>query len=176
MQNEELKEHPIYNGYYLDKMGNVYSSRITGRHYKEHGYPRLRKLTMGRNGYWRVALWINGKSKKRMVHQLMLETWVSLRPVGMDALHGSNNKHDNRLENLRWGTRKENNGIDRVRDGTDHRGQKHPMATLTDEQVLNIIRMHKLGIKPIEISRMLSINEFKIYSICSGRSWKYMPR
>ena len=42
------------------------------------------------------------------VDHLVLETFVGPRPDNMECLHANDIQHDNRLENLSWGTHKEN--------------------------------------------------------------------
>ena len=53
-----------------------------------------------------------GKGNSRQVHQLVLEAFVGKRPVVtgtlVDVLHLNGVPYDNRLENLRYGTRSEN--------------------------------------------------------------------
>jgi hypothetical protein len=58
-----------------------------------------------------------------MVHQLVLEAFVGPRPRGMESCHNNGNQTDNRLVNLRWDTKSENN-LDRVRHGTHSESSK----------------------------------------------------
>lgn len=60
--------------------------------------------TKHRNGY----LTINTDGKSYLVHRLVLETFVGECPEGCVCDHISRNRDDNRLENLRWVTIKEN--------------------------------------------------------------------
>jgi hypothetical protein len=57
-----------------------------------------------------------GKRTSVQVHRLVLEAFVGACPQGMEALHANGDPADNRLENLRWGTRSENQR-DRIRHG-----------------------------------------------------------
>lgn len=66
------------------------------------------------------------------VHILILEAFVSPCPAGMECLHGVLGPGDNRLENLKWGTRSENMR-DEVRRGK---------ATFTLEQAREIKRRY----------------------------------
>ena len=54
----------------------------------------------------------------------VLEAFVGPCPPGLEACHGNDVADDNRLENLRWDTRTENQ-LDRVRNGI------HPGANKT---------------------------------------------
>lgn len=57
-----------------------------------------------------------GKRLYAYVHSLMMEAFVGPRPEGMQVRHLNDVFDDNRLENLRYGTRSEN-GFDRVDNG-----------------------------------------------------------
>lgn len=73
--------------------------------------PRTRSYVLAqqsKDGYRRVYLYKDGKSTKRSVHQLVLEAFVGERPPGCETRHLNSIRHDNRLENLTWGTRSEN--------------------------------------------------------------------
>ena len=49
-----------------------------------------------------------GKLKMHLAHVWVLEAFVGPRPKGAVARHLNDNRHDNRLENLMWGSRSEN--------------------------------------------------------------------
>lgn len=55
---------------------------------------------------------------RRFVHHLVLEGFVGPCPEGQEALHWDDDKTNNALPNLRWGTRLENMR-DRIRNGRD---------------------------------------------------------
>lgn len=44
----------------------------------------------------------------RYVHRLVATAFLGAPPEGADCLHGPGGSEDNRVENLRWGTRSEN--------------------------------------------------------------------
>lgn len=57
------------------------------------------------------------------VHVLVLEAFEGACPPGHEALHDNDDPTDNRLTNLRWGTRSENL-LDRVRNGLHNHANK----------------------------------------------------
>lgn len=79
---------------------------------------RVRSLKFGRvkimkpkdngNGYLRVSLRKDGKGKKLYVHRIVWEAFVGPIPDGYELDHLNTVRDDNRLENLRCVTRKEN--------------------------------------------------------------------
>lgn len=96
---EQWKDIPGYEGRYkCSDMGNVQSLISL----------RPMSLTKDTNGYITVGLSKDSKCKKRWVHQLVLMTFIGPRPPQMEAAHLNGKRDDNRLENLRWCSRKEN--------------------------------------------------------------------
>ena len=91
-------------------------------------YPQGRILRPGRmpGGHLSVAL---GRGNSQCVHKLVLLTFVGAAPDKHECFHINGIPNDNRLANLRWGTRSENN-IDAVLH--QHRGK------LTEAQVKDI--------------------------------------
>lgn len=70
---------------------------------------RLLKPGSYKSGHVSVAI---GKNNSRLVHQLVLESFVGARPENMECLHLNHNPKDNRLANLKYGTRQENIQMD----------------------------------------------------------------
>lgn len=86
---------------------------------------RIMKATPGKNGYRRATLTKDGFQTPYYVHTLVLEAFRGARPfAGAYGRHLDDDKLNNRLDNLAWGTPSENN-YDRVRNGG------HPCANKT---------------------------------------------
>lgn len=82
---------------------------------------RVLKLYQRRvDGYVEVSL---NRQRNRYVHQVILESFVGPRPGSVDAMHINGDPGDNRLENLRWGSRRENI-LDVVRHGRHFSARK----------------------------------------------------
>ncbi len=99
-----------YEGLYeVSDLGRVRSlsrNRRDGR-----GYLPGRVLRPGpqRRGYLTVSLTdADGCVRSRRVHQLVLGAFVGPRADGMEVLHNNDVPGDNRLVNLRYGTRSDN--------------------------------------------------------------------
>lgn len=100
-------------------------------------YMTIRERTLSEslhpNGHLQVGITLNGRSRSRMVHQLVAEAFHGLRPEGLETRHLNGDPTDNRPENLAYGTQSENM-LDRVRHGTHnnaiktHCPQGHPYA------------------------------------------------
>lgn len=80
---------------------------------------KLMKLTPGPNGYIQLAAPVHRGAKQRIrryLHDLVLTAFVGPRPPGAVVRHLNDIGTDNRVENLAWGTRSENQ-LDIIRNG-----------------------------------------------------------
>lgn len=115
---------PDYPGYEVSTRGRVRSldRTVEGR----GGFPKrlkgkvLAQSLMGGNGehgrYYACVLYRNGTRRTASVHILMLETFVGPRPAGRQGCHKDDDPVHNELDNLYWGTQKQNVG-DAIRSG-----------------------------------------------------------
>lgn len=121
-----------FEGYYeVSDLGRVRSvDRIVvfrdGRSRIARG--RIRRFATAASGHKTVSLCIDNKLVTRLVHRLVLESFVGPCPLGSECLHANDHPDDNRLSNLRWGTRTENMH-DMVRNGK-HAGSKKTRCPL----------------------------------------------
>ena len=106
---------------------------------------RILKPSTNGDGYLNVGLTKNGAKSTRLVHALVAEAFIGPRPDGLMVLHGERGQLDNRPENLSYGTYADNNGRDKVRDGTQLTGERHRSAKLTAEQVVEARRLVAAG-------------------------------
>lgn len=100
---------------------------------RESGNHRLMPAHPNKGGHILVNIKYGEKWRVRYVHRLVLEAFIGPCPKGMETLHHDDVKSNNRLDNLRWGTRKEN-VADRLRNGNDFSRRKthcpkgHPLS------------------------------------------------
>lgn len=113
---EIWKDIPGYEGrYQVSDEGRVRSLphrvRLVARGKETTRLSPGRLLRPGRktSGHVTVAL---GKGNSRQVHQLVLESFLGPRPDGCEVLHLNHDPADNRLVNLRYGSRSENLKMD----------------------------------------------------------------
>ena len=128
---------------------------------------REKKFTVSKIGYEVVSFSINDKTKTYYKHRLMLHAFVGPCPDNCEALHINGNRLDNRLENLRWGTRKEN-VADAIKHGTATIGSRNGAAKLTDEMV-SFIRQSK-NIE--ELTNKFNVSVSTIKRVINGLTYK----
>jgi len=105
---ETWKVIPGYEGQY------EVSDRGRVRSFRRGANPRVLKPGRMPSGHLSVAL---GRKNSQCVHKLVLLAFVGAAPNRHECRHLNGNPADNRLENLCWGTRRENI-LDAVRHGT----------------------------------------------------------
>lgn len=125
--------------------------------------------------YLAVSLFRSGGKKcgyKQKLHRLLLTTFVREPKEGEIACHRNDNSFDNRLENLYWGTPKQNTH-EMIKNGRGYFpgagiGEKHPRVKLKDQEVINIRKEYikkygnirklakKYNVKPGTISRIVN--------------------
>lgn len=105
----------LFSGYKLHEDGKILNR-----------FNRPIKPFMSKEGYWRVELWNKGVGKKYLVHRLLAEAFIPNPEKKETVNHINGIKSDNRLENLEWATRSENQ-THAYRNGLQ-RGYKKPTA------------------------------------------------
>ena len=128
--------------------------------------------TINCRGYITVRL---GRScNSQPLHKLMLETFVKSRPAGLQCRHLDGNKLNNRLDNLCWGTPKENQ-TDRIVHGTDSRGTTHGKSKLQEEQVRVIFHAYHDGYyTQREIAEAFGIAQTEVSAIANKKIWFHL--
>jgi HNH endonuclease/NUMOD4 motif len=129
IEGEEWKPIPGYDALYdASSFGRIRShdrfvrDRYGGENHLKRG--QLRKLTNQRDGYQTVPLSKEGRTSTKFVHHLILEAFAGPRPDGYVACHNDGDRANNRIDNLRWDTPR-NNNLDAVLHGTNRQAAKN---------------------------------------------------
>lgn len=127
------------------------------------------------NGYEAVCLsnpGVKSRMQQKSIHALVLEAFVGPKPDGMEACHNNGVRHDNRVENLRWDTRKGNHA-DRVLHGTHMRGEESGTAKLTASIVL---AMRRGEIRPAAVARLFGVNLDTASRAKNRVTWRHLEQ
>ena len=117
------------------------------------------------SGYPSVSLKINGEVEYCYVHRLVLEAFVGPCPEGMECRHLDDDKLNNNLSNLQWGTRLENMA-DAVRNAKMSKGEGHWLAKLTEKNICEIKRLYSEGSHDQnDLAKMFDVNQTGISKI-----------
>ncbi len=176
-----MRKIPGYSNYLAGEDGHVY--RLW--HYKKPLNPPLR-LKSFRNpcGYMQCGAIADadcppevGKPRRagRPVHQLICLAFHGLPPSPRHEVdHINNVRDDNRPENLRWVTRREN-----VRNSKKHytypAGEKHHCAKINPAVVLEIRKRRARGELLRVIAADVGLHLATVHNIATGKTWRCVP-
>lgn len=172
MVEEIWKDIPGFEGLYqASDLGRIKS-------FIEWNGTNVRILNCGRNnGYLVVVLSKNGIKKMYRVHRLILETFIGPCPKGMECRHLNGIRTDNRLCNLRWGTRSENSQ-DTIKHGNHYQpnnyGKQNCICKLNKKDIPNIREMIKNGYTCESIGKIYGVHRRTIQDIKLNKTWKHI--
>jgi hypothetical protein len=129
---------------------------------------KTRSLTVNGNGCDTVTLNKDGKREKHIVSRLMGLNFIP--GVGSVVRHLNGNNRDNVINNLAWGSFKENTN-DMRGHGTMAIGAKNGKAKLTAAQVASVLLSSEID---TVIAARLNVSEGAIQHIKSGKTWKHV--
>lgn len=128
------------------------------------------------NGYMLVKLTSAklGKRAECKVHRLVAEAFIPNPENKPFINHIDNDPANNQAANLEWCTQKENiahaRRQNRMKD--DYwKGKKSPNASLSDEQVREVRRLHAAGISQQAIADLVKTNKRTVQRILKGESY-----
>lgn len=168
---EAWKPIPGWEGLYeVSNFGDVKRLTFTHEHpkLKSRTYPeKLLKPRQSKTGYMRVSLCKNSKSKDHYVHALVLEAFVGPRPEGKQVRHRNGKRHDNRLQNLVWGTP--------IEQGADMRQHGTTGKKLSAQQIPDIREKCRTGHYTYsEVAREYGVTPRVISGIHRGQFWGHI--
>ena len=155
--------------YQVSNLGNVRSMPRKGVG-KNH---LCKSAHTGQGGYGRMVLIKDGKRHYKMVHAMVLESFLCLRPVGALARHLDGDRTNNSLTNLAWGTAKENQA-DRKVHGTASIGESHGQSILTDASVILMREKRAAGASIVELSAEFGVTKTLVSTVCLGKAWAHV--
>jgi hypothetical protein len=166
---------PGYEGFYeVSDRGRVKSLARVAR--RRDGKPqpipeKILKPLANPSGHLKAVLRCGGHRKESYVHRLVLQAFVGPCPEGMECCHNDGNPANNRLENLRWGTRA-SNMADKLKHGTHQRGERNGQAKLTQADVLAIRADPRLQ---WEIAADHGVDRTVVSDIKQRKTWAWLP-
>lgn len=127
------------------------------------------------NGYKHVSLARSGQSATKYIQRLVLLAFCGEpHTADADACHNDGDKTNNRLTNLRWGTRAEN-CADKKRHDTQQFGTKTRTAKLDEATVLKMRRSVRSGKSTYSIAKEMSLSTHTVWCAVVGKTWKHVP-
>ncbi len=127
---------------------------------------RILMASINKRGYYYVVLRKNGKDITREVHGLVALAFFGLRPQSYQVRHLDGDRLNNRVNNLQYGSRSENQ-----LDLYTYRGYHHK---LTADDVLDIRKRLQNGEKGRDIAARYGVSESNISCIKHGGTYKWL--
>lgn len=176
---EEIwKRIPNYSKYEASNLGNIKTFN-----WKNKGIERIMKPSADACGYLRTMLQNdNGKFDTIKVHRIIAATFCGNPDNKPEVNHIDCNRANNQAHNLEWCTRSENI-LHAYKEGSmDVKGGKNPAATLTDDQVREIISIYPFGrthrkageISKKELAEKYNTSVSVIKRIAQKQTWKHL--
>lgn len=185
LNGEIWKDIPDYEGIYqVSTLGRIKLLDRVCTHYNSiHGSKflseRIMKQEIGSNGYYRVNLTKNSKSKHPTVHRLVGLTFISNPENKPQINHLNGNKLDNRVDNLQWVSISENTihaietGLIKVRKGDECSMRKIDSVKAKEiKELLFKKSENKLSLQ--KIADICGTTRNIVKDIHNGNSWKHI--
>ena len=177
-RDEEWRAIPGFEGFYeASSCGRVRSLTRTITATSRWGTPqvyeregRVLKLKRDRDGYLGCHLAVGPVNKHVKAHQVVCLAFHGPAEPGQVVAHCDGSRDNNRPENLRWATHKENHG-DRRLHGTHPSGPAHPRTRTTPEMAAEVKRMRARGSTQQAIADSFGVSQATIGKILGGTHW-----
>ena len=160
------RDLPGFEGYEVSNGGQIRSWwKTSGTSRARRDVPR-QLTSRWRGGYLCVTISIGGKKHSVPIHSSVLQAFKGPRPNGMWALHRQPDRTDNSLQNLYWGTPRQN-ARDRERQGN---GGK--CAKLSAEEVADIRDRYASGsVRQVDLATEYGVKQAHISAIILRKVW-----
>lgn len=140
----------------------------------KHKKTIILKPCLQSNGYLHVDLFKDGKSKIRMVHDLVAEAFIANPECKSEVNHIDGNKLNCHVSNLAWVTASENKQH-AFETGLQKSGAEHKNAKLTNEQVKFIREVYISGDRVYgarALAKMFNVSKTLILFVVKGITYK----
>ena len=131
------------------------------------------------NGYQNLPLKqrVNGKNTSRYVHKLVAESFLPCKEDQLYVIHLNYDKKDNRVENLKWATKREKEVHQYTNPEYVNKVHKPRTAKLTETRVKLLKRKlndpnRKTRLKMI--AKQFGVSEMQLHRIKTGENWGYV--
>lgn len=174
---ETWRPSPSYPHLEVSSLGRVRSiarrvrflSKLGGEFFRQKR-EKLLKLHPQNGGYLVITFEVGNTRLARTVHSLVAEAFLGPRPEGYDICHENGIRKDNRVENLRYDTRK-NNFRDRIAHNTIYDGATQAKLTLGDVKEIRALKGKALA---SDVADMYFLRDPEtIRKIWRNETWKY---
>lgn len=168
-------KHKEYN-LLITPEGGVFNMNGTKRYVRQNN-----------QGYLKIQVRVNGRIINLVVHRLVAETFLPPPPRELIekcskehwgkvlVLHNDNNKLNNHISNLRWGSLKDNT-LQAFDDGLVPflKGELNGRARLSEKEVHELCKFFEEGHTAMQATKIFNVNMNQASKIRCGNTWKHV--
>jgi len=160
----EIRPISFAPGYFVSDDGHVFSG-------KRGQWKRLAPTPRGK--YLAVSLYTGGRQLLTGIHVVVCRAFHGDPHEGQEVRHLDGKRHNNRADNLAWGTRSEIMA-DKIRHGTSQIGSRNPNSALTEADVIAIKGALAAGETQTSIATRYGVTQANISAIHKGLTWTHV--
>lgn len=160
---EQWKEIVGYPDYQVSNLGNVRSTWVKGK-------VKPIKIQVDGNGYYWVGI-VGSLGRKKLKTSRLVALAFIPNPENLPTVdHIDRDKSNNKVENLRWASYKEQH--DNRREFVYVKGEDNPSSVWTTEEVLYIKKLNRQGLGKRKIAKILGADPNRVQSAIV--SWQHL--
>jgi hypothetical protein len=151
-------------GYFVSSLGRIRGPRT------------VLKPILDVDGYLRVLIRVDGRTKGFKVHRQVALAFLGPCPAGCDAAHKDHDRTNAHLDNLEYLTHADNVKATAAA-GRSMRGEGHVRARLTEEQARAILaEFDPAKHKTKSFAKARGYTHSIVWHLIKGKTWKHLPR
>lgn len=168
---EEWRPVQGFEFYEVSNLGHIRSWARRGAALKRARKPHHLKLERLASGHLRAQLRRNHVDRRTCIHVLVAEAFIGPKPETAHLCrHLDGDPTNNHVENLAWGTFKDNEA-DKKRHGRSLIGERHHQAILTADNVRAIRLSSETG---VALATRYGVSPSAICLVRKGRNWSHV--
>lgn len=143
-------------------------------HIRKIGSSLIRKPIKAKGGYHKITIYIDKRVVTKQLHRLIASAHIP-NPEGLEFVnHKDGDKTNNKVSNLEWCTRSENQIHACAIGLVSNRGSKNGFAKLNENSVQQMRTLYNTGTRIKDIAKMFNVKYNTASSIVHYRSWKHV--
>ena len=129
----------------------------------------IKRCVINKKGYYISSFYINGRLETHLIHTLIAYLFLGKKPVGYEVDHINNNRLDNRVCNLQYLTKSENNKKSYDSGNRNVSGFNNPNSKFSKEQFELVVKLLEEGKSYGKIVKLTGVGKGTVAKIAKGK-------